>query len=392
MASHYSFDTESGALRLGTYICKGDLSGKRFTCGLELENRVITYAPIGCRSLREVKAIISNPGENVYGKWFKQLISATAETDFVFHVWNLAWEWRPIMAWLASLPSKDCSYDKPVLTQNNIYQLTIHVLNRNLTFVDDNNHYHTTVKAATASVKADPKFAKIMRDAGVEGKESAFVEQIHEIWYAYGPFSEEWLTYIHYAKVDAFCQALCCEHLFDAGRFCSPRCFNGEIRRCITSEGTALSASGAGFREAKSLLIYGCHYRDIPAVMHDFIEERAERMGCDFDEACSLMMGKELDRRWELHFGTPGREERLLIENNLRGGLVYGFTGVHKGIFYHYDYKSSYPYEYAYCKLPIATGKRIKLKEDSTPLLTKNGKSVWVPAAMQKAKSMKQAT
>ena len=377
MSTHYSFDTENGAQFLGRYRCKGDMDGRWFDAGEELETRVITYAPIGCRSLNESAIVIARPGENVYDKWFNKFISETGELSFVFHVWNLAWEWRPIMDWVKSLPACDYEYDKDrdsTYTSNGAYRLTVRVKNRVLTFVDDNNHYHTSVKEATASLKADPKYKKIMKDAGVEGKESDLVEKFHEIWYAYGPFSEEWLTYTHYARVDAFCQALCCEHLFDAGRFCSPKCFNGKHIRADWADSVALSASGAGFREAKSLLIYGCHYRDIPQHFKDDLDYRSRGDDEKWDEQCAELMGRRLDQLWNQHFGTPSREERLLIENNLRGGLVFGVCGVHKGVFYHYDYKSSYPYEYAYCKLPVMTGLRDKYDSDGKLVVDKNGK------------------
>lgn len=363
MAVHYSFDTESGATHIGFYHTK---SGLQYECGDDLRNRVITFARIGVRRLEDVRCLVAKPNEDVYQMFYDHMTKCEPENEIVCHVWNLAWEWKPIMHWYArtyEANDEKWSYDS-VVTSNNIYSLIIKTPLLTMQFIDDNNHYHTSVKKGTEELKKIPKYVQIMKDAGIEGKESAFVESLHEIWYSFGEGSKEWNTYIHYAKVDAFCQALLTEHLFDEGRFCGAGCFDGEEMRCLFSSRPSLSASGFGFKDAKSVLIYGCDYKDIPVVMHDRIQEYADKK-CKgkFDQACKLFMGIFLDKKWSEKFGILTEEEQLIVERNLRGGLVFGEPGVHRGEFYHYDYKSSYPFEYAYRKLPVASGYRV-VEED----------------------------
>lgn len=390
VACHYSFDTENGGIARGEYTTK---KGVRFTCGVDVKNRVITYAPLGCRKLRDVTAVIAKPDENVYELYY-QKISSRAEhevghEEIVNHVWNLAWEWKPLMAWYMS-KAKDgweLSYDS-VVTVNNWYELRLMTPVGKMIFVDDNNHYHTKVATATKELMKKSRFKEIFDTAdegkALIGKESALVEKLHEIWYSYGKGSVEWDTYIHYARVDAFCQALLMESLFETGRFCTPKCFDGDEIWATNSCHTALSASGAGFRDAKSRLIYGCAYKDIPVKLKKRIESYAEKKGREFDEVCAKFMGEYLDRRWTERFGLLKEKDQLLVENNLRGGFVYAKTGRFFGRFWHYDYKSSYPYEYAYCKLPLADHYEEKrepvykrAKGEDVPVLDENGKQVY---------------
>lgn len=375
MAAHFSFDTENGGESVGEYQTK---KGVTFRCGIGMKNRVITYARVGVRHLDDVRCLVSEKNEDVYQMFYDRLVNSEPETSFVFHVWNLGWEWKPIMHWFAReyVPEAGWEYES-VVTINNVYSLKITTPEITMTFVDDNNHYHTSVKNATVDLKKIGKYAKIMSDAGIEGKESNLVEEMHEIWYSKGRGSVEWDTYVHYARVDAFCQALLCEHLFDEGRFCTPGCFDGITAECMSSERTALSASGAGFRDAKSVLVYGCDYKDIPTVLSNKIKALADRkFKGEFDKACAAYMGKYLDEKWTDKFGLLTMEDQMIVETNLRGGLVYGKPGVYVGHFYHYDYKSSYPFEYAYCKLPVGSGFRT--------VTTENGKEMKIRDCVKK--------
>ena len=362
MTLHWALDTESGAAKRGLYKTK---AGKEYVCGVDLKNRCVTYAPLGIRDFDDVRCVISEPEKDVYQKLYNRLLNGEPEKEYVFHVWNLDWEVKPIVEWfhrhcsenglIFNDPSPQAGHMSCVVTVNGWYRLIIWCKDMILSFVDDNNHYHCKVAKATEELLSHGQWARIMEANGLEGKESDKVKNLHEIWYSYGEGSEEWDTYVHYAKVDAFCQALLMENLFDMGRFCTPGCFDGETISCKESPKTALSASGAGFRDAKSRLIYGCRYQDIPDKMAEQIADYADRKKVSFDEACSLFMGRFLDMKWTDHFGLLREDQQRLVENNLRGGFVYGNVGVHKGRFWHYDYKSSYPFEYAYCKLPLAS-------------------------------------
>ena len=362
MTLHWAMDTENGGVRKGRYQLK---DGSWYECGEDLKNRMVTYAPLGIRDFGDVRCVIAKPDEDVYQKFHDKLVDSEPERNFVFHVWNLDWEVKPFVQWFYRYcKSKGYTFNDPkmnpghlecVVTTNGWYSLEVMCDDCTMVLVDDNNHYHARVKDATKDLMKHGHWAEIMKANGLEGKESDKVEELHEIWYSYGEGTEEWDTYVHYAKVDAFCQALLMENLFDLGRFCTPKCFDGEETTCKDSVKTALSASGAGFRDAKSILIYGCRYKDIPTAMRSQIEDLADRKGFSFDRACGMFMGRFLDDRWTQHFGLLHEAHQVMVERNLRGGFVYGKVGVYKGRFWHYDYKSSYPFEYAFCKLPLAS-------------------------------------
>lgn len=362
MTLHWAMDTENGGTSVGSYQLK---DGTVCECGEDLKNRMVTYAPLGIRDFGDVRCLISKPDEDVYQKFHDKLVSSEPERNFVFHVWNLDWEAKPLVQWfhryckaeglLFNDPKMNAGHMECVVTVNGWYSLEFYCKDCVMAFVDDNNHYHAKVKDAVKDLMKHEHWAEIMRVNGLEGKESKKVEKLHEIWYSYGEGTDEWNTYVHYAKVDAFCQALLMENLFDLGRFCTPRCFDGREVSCKTSAHTALSASGAGFRDAKSILIYGCRYKDIPKAMEGQIENLADRKNMPFDKVCSLFMGRFLDDKWTQHFGLLHEAHQVTVEKNLRGGFVYGKVGVYKGRFWHYDYKSSYPFEYAFCKLPLAS-------------------------------------
>lgn len=297
-------------------------------------------APIGCRRLEEVVVLVAKPIENIYQLWADWFFESTQEKKRVFHVWNLGWEWKPIMKWWVSSDFYEEGKAKAVVTSHEIYSLEIPLGDRLVKFVDDNCHYHTSVKQATEELLKLPQYDRIMKAAGLHGKEKKEVEQLHEIWYLLG--GEARKTYLHYAAVDAFCQALCCEHLFDTGRFVTPNAFEGKLHKVIDCYDCGLSASSAGAREAKALCLYQCHYKDVPEMNGEVLRLSKDATPQAQDKAIKTIY-RRLDDLWALHFGTPDRSTRIVVEKNLRGGEVWGVPGVHQGCFYHYDYKSSYP-------------------------------------------------
>ena len=394
-------DTENGGVKIGSYRTK---DGTEFICGEDVKNRVVTYCPLRARKLSDVTLLVSEPEENVYDLFFDRVLAMPMHTKrvengrvrigepAVFHTWNLDWEWKPlIQSYLERCDRLGLEPFTPsVVTTNGFYRLTLVFPDVLLIFVDDNNHYHNKVKVATEELMKKAKWREIFETAddgkALMGKESALVEGLHEIWYSYPEGSVERETYLHYAKVDAFCQALLMEELFETGRFCTPRCFDGEYFKMTGCTDTALSASGAGFRDAKSRLVYGCRFMDIPVAMKKTIEKYATKKGLQkkhpsdwYDVATEAIMGRVLDKKWENKFGLLKEKQQRVVENNLRGGFVYGKTGRFIGTFYHLDYKSSYPYEYAYCKLPIGRGapeavERPVTDKDGNPMMDENGR------------------
>lgn len=349
----WAFDTESG-------LHNGHLA-----------NRVITYAPVGIRNLSDVRLVYAEPAENVYEKFWQKLLNAETDKVFVFHVFNLDWEIKPIQLWFYDhyvkfgYPlSELADHYSAVLTDFGYYEHIFELDGLKVKFVDDNNHLHCPLKDAIDSIQHIPKYRAIFENNGLYGKESDKVENLHEIWYR----SPNEPIYLHYAKVDAFGTALVTESLFDAGRFSNYRCFGPDK---MDSFNPSLSASGAGFKDARCRILYGCGFEEYAEKIYPDIVERVTRMVSKrsyksddardnaIESAAQFLCLEKLEREpmneWNTKFGLLTMNQQLLVEQNLRGGFVWGLEGHFKGRFWHYDYKSSYPYEYVYGKLPVAT-------------------------------------
>lgn len=376
---HWAFDTESG-------LYQGRLA-----------NRVITYAPVGIRNFSDVRLVYAEPTESVYTKWWNALKNSENSNIFVFHVWNLDWEIKPIEHWLYSyyvskgypLAEFPTIY-RAVLTDFGYYEFEFALEGIRIKFVDDNNHLHAPLKDAISSIVKEEKFSSIFEINDLYGKESDKVSDLHEIWYK-SPDEE---IYLHYAKVDAFGTALVTESLFNAGRFSNYRCYG---RKKFESFSPSLSASGAGFKDARARILYGCPFEEYAGRMQAKILLSAEKsistkkFSSDSARENALQSAIRYQEKrfledypreeWNKKFGLLMPDEQLMLEHNLRGGFVWGERGHFKGTFWHLDYKSSYPYEYVYGRLPVATDYfeypvtdkegKIKTDKDGKPITKK---------------------
>lgn len=115
---------------------------------------------------------------------------------------------------------------------------------------------------------------------------------------------------IHYAKVDAYSQAM-------IGRYLR---MNGYDRK-LTAPSTGLQVGLAiRFRNKKAK---DCSPKELKWNMEDFKKK----------------------------YPPLPRDMQDIAERSILGGFVWGVPGIWKGTFCHVDYSSSYPYEYAYGRL-----------------------------------------
>ena len=75
------------------------------------------------------------------------------------------------------------------------------------------------------------------------------------------------------------------------------------------------------------------------------------------------------------------QEMQLIAEENLLGGYVWGNVGHHRGTFCHVDYKSSYPYEYAYGRMfrgKVCRMKRSEVSDEAWERVKKGNFMRWL--------------
>ena len=137
-----------------------------------------------------------------------------------------------------------------------------------------------------------------------EVKENA--DDLYNVWWTFPEGAPERERFIHYAKVDAFSQAMISRFLEESG-----------ANRSLTSASAGLKMA-LHIRYGKELNPDGAW------------KERAD---------------------FKRNYPPLSRLEQDILESSLMGGYVHGEVGTWKGTFCHIDYSSSYPYEYAFGKL-----------------------------------------
>ena len=133
--------------------------------------------------------------------------------------------------------------------------------------------------------------------------------ELYNDWFTYPKGSPERESFLHYARVDAWSQAMIARWIVEHG-------FEG-----------ALTSASNGLKMA-----LGIKYRNTINVS-DPEDVRAAKA------------------KFQQKYPPLPRALQDIVEPNILGGFVWGLVGEHKGEFYHYDYSSSYPAEYHHGKL-----------------------------------------
>lgn len=290
----FAFDTESG-------LCSDGV----------LRNVEIQICYRGARSLDDVRVWVS---DDPYSEFFAEWDNLA---DIEVHVFNLDWEYRPIVNWLIrhgytfrtgnTRKLRKMEWDV-VQTPMCVYELRFRdARGYEMRFVDDWQLCHDRLREVIKALRKDPEYNEIMERAGVEGKERT---EVYETWYALGEDSDEYKQFVRYSKVDAFIQALFCEWLHEHDR------------------DLALTGASMGFRNGIAYTFRGCHASDL--------------------EKKDMFFAM---RDFEQQYPPLDHRKQVIAEQSITGGYVDGRPGHYKGVFTHGDYSSSYPYEYKYGQL-----------------------------------------
>ena len=290
----FAFDTESG-------LCSDGV----------LRNVEIQICYRGARSLDDVRVWVS---DDPYSEFFAEWDNLA---DIEVHVFNLDWEYRPIINWLIrhgytfrtgnTRKLRKMEWDV-VQTPMCVYELRFRdARGYEMRFVDDWQLCHDRLREVIKALRKDPEYNGIMERAGVEGKERT---EVYETWYALGEDSDEYKQFVRYSKVDAFIQALFCEWLHEHDR------------------DLALTGASMGFKNGIAYTFRGCHASDL--------------------EKKDMFFAM---RDFEQQYPPLDHRKQVIAEQSITGGYVDGRPGHYKGVFTHGDYSSSYPYEYRYGQL-----------------------------------------
>ena len=154
-------------------------------------------------------------------------------------------------------------------------------------------------EAATNIRKSNPEwFAALGEDEAVKDD-----TELYNKWWLMPP-GEERDSFIHYSKLDAFSQARIARWVIE-----------NRLNKSLTAAGAGLKMA-LGIKYADSIDISNNH--DIFFSRKDFREK----------------------------YPPLSREMQDIAERCILAGYVWGLAGTHKGRFWHYDYSSSYPFEY----------------------------------------------
>ena len=289
LPSQFAYDTETG------------------DCGGTIRTVLVQICSTSATSLEDVR-IFSGIGS------IEEFFERFEETDWPMdcHAYNLRYEW----SWMRMLVCEryewvDTDHKKMKPGQFTIledpmtvYQVRIcNSKGRVLNITDDMRRVGSIpMSAAADSVRREHPdwWPEELQDV----KENA--DDLYNVWWTFPDGDPMKERFIHYAKVDAFSQAMISRFLEESG-----------ANRSLTS-------ASAGLKMALHIR-YGKEENPDGAW-----KERAD---------------------FKREYPPLSRVEQDIIESSLMGGYVHGEVGTWKGTFCHIDYSSSYPYEYAYGKL-----------------------------------------
>ena len=132
---------------------------------------------------------------------------------------------------------------------------------------------------------------------------------LYNIWYTFPEDDPRRISFLHYAKVDAWSQAMIARWLIEKG-------YTGSYT--IASNGLKMALA--------------IRYRDTLDIS---------------DRQSNFYAKMDFNRKYP----PLDRVKQDIVEASLLGGFVWGLVGTYHGSFYHYDYSSSYPKEYYSGKL-----------------------------------------
>lgn len=127
---------------------------------------------------------------------------------------------------------------------------------------------------------------------------------LYNVWYTFPEDDPRRISFLHYAKVDAWSQAMIARWLIQKG-------YTGSYT--IASNGLKMALS--------------IRYRDTLDIS---------------DKQSNFYAKLDFNRKYP----PLDRVKQDIVEASLLGGFVWGLVGTYHGSFYHYDYSSSYPKEY----------------------------------------------
>lgn len=140
---------------------------------------------------------------------------------------------------------------------------------------------------------------------------------------------------IHYAKLDAFSQAMIMRYMDESGQ-------SKNLTAPSNGFNFSLLMMYGGMEELSGLV--GAEYDDVRKARWRY-QKNFPPLGC-------RLKSVERDGKKHSEWVCLDPEMQMLAEKNITGGFVYGVPGTHRGTFCHVDYSSSYPFEYAYGELP----------------------------------------
>ena len=303
----FAYDTETG-------LCEDGM----------IRTVLLQYCPVDAGSIKEAQLI---EGEDCIAEFFRRF--EETELDMECHAYNLSYE----ISWLEkhltenyqwtderrNMPRSSFSVlEDPVAC----YQVRVcSAAGYVMTITDDMRRLGSlSMKEASENVRrSHPEWFPGMEKT----KEDT---ELYNVWYLM-PDGPERRSFIEYARLDVWSQAMIARWVRENG-------LNG-----------SLTSAGAGLKMA-----LGIRYSD------------SIEITCKKDQYYA-----------RLYFGEKypplPREMQDFAESRILAGYVWGKPGTHKGRFWHYDYSSSYPYEYRSGKLFI--GKVWKI------LPTKENRETW---------------
>ena len=268
---------------------------------------LIQICSVSAANIDEVQLI---EGEDCFQRFLKLF----EETDYPMdcHAYNLSYEVSWLVRqlqdyeWVDRNATPRMKKGTFTVTQDPIACYEIKICNsygRVLRMTDDLRRVGSlSMKSAADNVRrSHPEWFPGMEETKEE-------TELYNEWYLMED-CEERRSFLHYARQDAWSQAMIARWLIEGG-------FSG-----------ALTAASNGLKMA-----LGIKYKDTIDIS---------------DRRTNAMAKKDFQQKYPPLI----REMQDIVEGSILGGFVWGKVGTFKGEFYHYDYSSSYPSEYHHGQL-----------------------------------------